>query len=356
MTRDLDDRPALGGWRPATHLIGLVERRLSADFGTGTGAAWRPTAILRGAGVAGACVVLLAGPVRGAARAQVVSAPPARVAADAAALDGQVAAALAGFRGRVALYAKNLDTGATYSLHGDERVRTASTIKLAIMVTAFAKVAAGAVHWDDPVVLTKEKKLGGSGVLGEFADGTRLTLRDVVNLMIVVSDNTATNLVLDAVPADAVNAQMDALGLRNTRSLRKVGGGGDSQANADPGNRLFGLGVSTPREMVSLLEKLERGEIVSPEASREMVELLKREQANEAIGRSLYDVPIASKSGALDRLRSDVAIVYTRRGRIAMAITVDDMPEVFYTVDNPGLLLISRLSLILLDGLGSGPA
>jgi beta-lactamase class A len=164
--------------------------------------------------------------------------------------------------------------------------------------------------------------------------------------MIVVSDNSATNLVLDAITADAVNAQMDALGLRQTRSLRKVGGGGDARANADPANRVFGLGVSTPREMVTLLEKIERGEVVSPEASREMIDLLKREQFSEGIGRALYDIPIASKSGALDRLRSG----------IAMAITVDDMPEVFYTVDNPGLLLISRLSQILIDGLGSGPA
>jgi beta-lactamase class A len=286
-----------------------------------------------------------------AALAQVGPAPPTP-AGTAPPLDDAVRAALAGFRGTVAIYAKNLDSGATYSLRGDERVRTASTIKVPIMVTAFAQVAAGTLRWDQEVVLAKEKKLGGSGVLGELADGTRLTLRDAVHLMIVVSDNTATNLVLDLVSADAVNAQMDALGLTHTRALRKVGGGGPSRANDDPVNRLFGLGVSTPREMVTLLELLERGEVVGAEASREMIEVLKREQASDGIGRTLYDVPIASKSGALDRLRSDVAIVYTRRGRIAMAITVDDMPEVLYTVENPGLLLISRLSLVLLDGLG----
>ena len=71
---------------------------------------------------------------------------------------------------------------------------------------------------------------------------------------------------------------------------------------------------------------LERGEVVSKEASREMIEILKRQQYKDGIGRGLLDtVPSASKSGALDRLRSDVGIVYTRRGRIAMAITVDDM-------------------------------
>jgi beta-lactamase class A len=295
-----------------------------------TGAGW--TAVGWRVAACGLALAAGMGAARPAGQAQGAA---AGTAAGDAALAAAIERATAGFRGRVTLYAKNLDTGAAFSLRGDERVRTASTIKIAIMVTAFARVAEGAARWDDAVVLAKEKKVGGSGVLGELADGTRLTLRDAVNLMIVVSDNSATNLVLDAITADAVNAQMDALGLRQTRSLRKVGGGGDARANADPANRVFGLGVSTPREMVTLLEKIERGEVVSPEASREMIDLLKREQFSEGIGRALYDIPIASKSGALDRLRSDVAIVYTRRGRIAMAITVDDMPEVFYTVTIP---------------------
>ena len=113
----------------------------------------------------------------------------------------------------------------------------------------------------------------------------------------------------------------------------------------------YGLGVSTPREMVMLLEKLERGEVVSPAACREMIAILKREQDGKNIGRALKGVEMATKSGALDRLRSDVGIVYSKRGRIAMAITCDDMPETDWTVDNPGHLLLSRLSLLLIDGL-----
>ena len=146
---------------------------------------------------------------------------------------------------------------------------------------------------------------------------------------------------------------MDALGLRQTRSLRKVFGGGDSRANSDARLRLFGLGASSPRDMVRLLEMLERGEVVSKEASAEMLNILRRQQFKDGIGRGLPDtVPSASKSGALDRLRSDVGIIYTRRGRIAMAITIDDMLEVTYNPDNPGLHMIWRLSQILQDGLG----
>jgi hypothetical protein len=102
-----------------------------------------------------------------------------------------------------------------------------------------------------------------------------------------------------------------------------------------------------------LMDKLERGEVINPAASKEMIELMKREQARYAIGRSLPDVPLASKYGALDHLRSAVGIVYSKKGRIAMAITCDDMPEVNWSVDNPAYLLISELSRILIDGLAT---
>lgn len=84
-----------------------------------------------------------------------------------------------------------------------------------------------------------------------------------------------------------------------------------------------------------------------------MIAILKRQQSHDGIGRTLVGVTIANKTGALDRLRSDVAIVYSDRGRIAMAITVDDMPEIVWNVENPGLLMLSRLSRALVEGLAA---
>lgn len=269
-----------------------------------------------------------------------------------AGLDTRIRAAVAPFEGRVSLFAKNLDTGATYGLEPDRRVSTASTIKVPIMVETFAQVAAGKHHWDDTLTLTHTDKKGGTGILFEFHDGLKLTLRDAVTLMIVLSDNTATNLVLDQIGTDAVNERMDALGLPHTRLLRKVFGGSETRAFSDPANKGFSLGVTTPHEMVTLLENLERGEVASPEASKEMIAILKREQRHDGIGRNLEDVPIASKSGALNQLRSNVGILYTKRGRIAMAITCDEIPRIDWTLDNPAYLLMSRLSDILIDGLG----
>lgn len=268
-------------------------------------------------------------------------------------LDRRVRDEAAKFEGTVNLYARNLDTGAEYSFGGDERVRTASTIKIAVMIEAFARVAEGKAKWTDDLVLTKEKKINGSGILQEFTEGLHLTFRDAVTLMMVMSDNSATNLVIDALGgADVVNARMQSLGMTDTRLMRKIGGGGDSLEGKKEENKRFGLGRTSPREMVSLIEKLERGEIISPAASKEMIELMKREQTQDGIWRELWRVPRATKSGALDALRSNVGIIYHPRGRIALAITCDDMPEQNWTADNPAFHLMSRLSEIIIDGLG----
>jgi len=268
-------------------------------------------------------------------------------------LDRRVRDEVAKFEGSVRLYAKNLDTGAEYSLDGDEPVRTASTIKVAIMIEAFARVAEGKAKWTDDLVLTKEKKISGSGILQEFTDGLHLTLRDAVMLMMVMSDNTATNLVIEALGgADSVNARMKSLGLTATRLMRKVGGGGESEEGKKEENKRFGLGRTSPHELASLVEKLERGEIVNPSVSKEMIDLMKREQTQDGIWRELWRMPRATKSGALDALRSNVGIIYHTHGRILLAITCDDMPEPNWTADNPAYLLMSRLSEIIVDGLG----
>ena len=103
--------------------------------------------------------------------------------------------------------------------------------------------------------------------------------------------------------------------------------------------------------MVSILEKLDRGEIVSPEASREILAILKRCRDDSGVRRRLGGLTVANKTGALDALRSDVALVYSKGGHIAMAITVDDMPKPEWSPDNPGSVLIADLAKLLMDGL-----
>ena len=282
------------------------------------------------------------------------------LSASAQPLQDSLRTRISGFAGTVSLYAKNLDTGATVGIREADPVRTASTIKLPILLAVFDAVPRGQAKWTEPLTLTAAEKVSGSGILGnEISDGVQLPLQDVVHLMIVLSDNTATNMILERFTADVVNQYLDRIGIKTTRALRKVRGDGSqlkspsgwSAAGKLPENQKYGLGVSTPRDMVTILEKLERGEAVSPEASREMLAILKRCRDDSGIRRRLGGIPVANKTGSLDALRADVGIAYSKGGRIAMAITVDDMPKVDYTPDNPGCLLIADLARILVDGL-----
>jgi len=279
-------------------------------------------------------------------------------------VDQRIKAKLKGFPGQVTLFAKNLDTGGTYGILPDQPVRTASTIKLAIMAECCAEVSEGKLKWTEPLTISADEKVSGSGVLQDLSNGVQLPLHDVMDLMIVLSDNTATNLILNRIGGNAVNARMVQLALPQTRVMRKILGDGSNlkphpsgvtEEGEKPENKQWGTGRSSPRDMVTILDRLYRGELVSKADSDEMLGVLKRQRDHDCIGRNMKDVTIANKSGALDHLRSDVGIIYSKRGPIAMAITVENIPEINYTPDNPGALLISSLSEILVDELGSKP-
>jgi beta-lactamase class A len=275
-------------------------------------------------------------------------------------LGARISALTTPFQGAVMLYAKNLRSGRQFALGADTKVRTASTIKLPILCALESLVATGKVRWDERIVLKPDDKVTGSGVVGNLADGTDLTVRNLATLMIIVSDNTATNLILDRITADAVNDYLDTIGLPLTRSNRKVRGDGAklkdptgwSRAGLLEENKKYGLGVTTPREMVRLLELLEQGKIVNAQASKDILDIMKMQHEREGIARhAAEEAEIASKHGSLDALRSDVGIVYTASGPIAMAITVDDMPVTDYSPYNVGDKLIWEVGQVLVDGL-----
>ena len=283
----------------------------------------------------------------------VAAAAPVAHGADASStLEAALRARIAAFDGRVSLHARNLDTGAEVGIAPDERVRTASTIKLPIACAVADLVADGKARWDERLTVTAQTKVSGSGVLSEFTDGETVTLRDAMALMIVVSDNTATNLILDRIGADAVNDYLDRLGLTATRSMRKIRGDGTqlkaasgwSRAGLMPENQRFGIGSSTPREMTQLLAALAAGQVVDEATSRDLLGILERQQYKDGIGRRTGGLRVASKSGSLDALRSDVGLVWAPQGRIAVAITVDGMPTIDYSPDNVGDRLISDLA------------
>src|SRR5690242_13491974 len=137
-------------------------------------------------------------------------------------LQKQLEKMAARFHGKVTLYAINMKSGDTVELAADEPVQTASVIKLPIMVETFAEVAAGKRSLEDKLVLTKDNQVPGSGILSQLQPGLELTLYDAVVLMMDLSDNTATNMVIDHIGIPEVNRRARAMGLKDTYLYKKV--------------------------------------------------------------------------------------------------------------------------------------
>jgi len=151
--------------------------------------------------------------------------------------------------GVLAVAILDLSTGQKYLFHADEVLPTASSIKIAILAELYHQVQQGKLKLGDLYTLQSSDLVGGSGVAGALTPGvTRLTLRDVAALMISVSDNSATNVIIDRIGMENVNALLDSLGLTHTRLRRKMM---DVKAAAEGREN-----IATPREMMLLLEDL----------------------------------------------------------------------------------------------------
>lgn len=248
-------------------------------------------------------------------------------------------------KGRVALAVKHLKTGEAFYLNADEPMPTASLIKLAVLVEAYAQKDEGKVKFDTMLTLKKDDKVPGSGVLTpHFSDGATFPLRDAVRLMIAHSDNTATNMVIDRVGVKEVNARMAQLGLPDTRLNAKVYRG--STTSIDPERtRRYGLGSTTARQMVKLLAKLDAGTVVSAEASREMLDLMRTCEDKEMFARLLPDgVTIAHKTGAVNAARTEAGIIPTKTGPVALCVLTDENEDRRWVLDNAAQDLMAAIA------------
>lgn len=254
------------------------------------------------------------------------------------------------FDGEISLSARDLHTGATIERAAGRRCASASVIKLPILIHALLLEREGLLSLDAPVVLRDADRTPGSGILTQLGSGLMLPLRDACVLMIALSDNTATNLILDRVGIEPVNERMAALGLRDTRLFRKVFATGTPTCEE---NRRYGLGMTTPRDMMKLLNMIHAGHpsLGGAETCARIRDILGRQQYREAIPRYLpADCKFAGKSGAIDAVRNDVGFVTTADGRdIALAIFCQKMPRPLWTADNPGHLAIGRLARALVE-------
>jgi beta-lactamase class A len=195
----------------------------------------------------------------------------------------------------------DLTTGDRFERRPDAVLATASTIKLAILYELFRQADDGRLALDDERRLDRRHAVGGSGVLYQLTTPA-LSLRDYATLMILVSDNTATNVVIDAVGMENVTSRMAELGLTGTKLRRRMI---DAEA-ARRGDE----NVSTAGEIARLLELLHAGQGLSKVSRDELLEILKKPKTTPMHRGIRAGVPVASKSGSLEGIQADAGIVY----------------------------------------------
>jgi beta-lactamase class A len=267
-------------------------------------------------------------------------------------LDAQLRALTAGYGGSIALYATDLKTGETAALNADTPVPTASVIKLTVLFEALKQIQSGRAHFNDKLVMRKSDQVEGSGVLTLFDTPMPLTLKDALTMMIVVSDNTGTNLAIDHLGLQNIDDRIKWLGLHDTWLYKKVFL--PPVGAVPPDQPKFGLGKTTAREMASVMQRFATcdlnapGVTAAPSASdRKLCDaalsMLKNQQDREGIPRYL-SAEVANKTGALNDVRNDVAIVYAKNGPVIISGFTYDNKDQSWTADNSAQVLLGKLA------------
>jgi beta-lactamase class A len=238
------------------------------------------------------------------------------------------------FEGRMGYSLVLLKDGRRISYRGDERFPTASTIKTAVALEAIRQVEDGKLKWTDKRPVPPEGGRETSMWSYYFKDGTVADLDGWVNLMVTVSDNTATILLREWLTPDSVNSRMESLGLKNTKVLWNGFPAGSSGSRL---RRQFGLGVTTPNEMATLLQMLYGRKAASSAGCEKLIRILSKQYWDDAIGATVpVDVRVASKSGAINRSRSDTAIVFSPSQPYVLTIYTDHQRDQRWTSENAG--------------------
>ena len=218
-------------------------------------------------------------------------------------LEHKIRAIADGVDGVVGVTIQDLTTTERFALRGDTVFTQASAIKLPVLVELFRQVEQGRHGLDDLITLEQNDVVPGSGVLQRLTPGSvRMTLRDVATLMVTVSDNTATNMIIDRVGMENVNQTMVRLGLPQTKLQRKMM---DSEAwLADREN------LSTPNEQARLLELIHRGDVLNDASRKELLHILSIPKSSRIRPLLPSGTRVAHKTGTVSGVVVDVGIVY----------------------------------------------
>jgi beta-lactamase class A len=258
--------------------------------------------------------------------------------------------AISRIEGTVGVSARHLETGRRIEHNADHVFFTASTLKVPLLVELYRQVDRGDIDLDQHIEITRDLRVPGSGILKEMAEGLNPTVRDLAMLMIIISDNTATDCLYNLVGGHNLNQTIQQLGLSKTRIPMTCRQLLFVVVGLDPNNpdhtydlcakRLFnqecvpdGSGydiarsdVSSPGDMCKLLEMLYSGNILSPASREDALHILERQQLRTVIPHALpVGTRVAHKTGFYFGVRADVGIVYSPTGPYTVAIMAREL-------------------------------
>jgi beta-lactamase class A len=264
-------------------------------------------------------------------------------------LDARLMPLIRAHKGKTAVAVKHLGSGEAFEYRAAEVMPTASLIKFPVMIEAYRQAGEKQVDLDSTIVLRKRDMVGGSGVLTyHFSEGCTLKLRDAIRLMIAYSDNTATNLVLDAIGMRATAATMEKLGYPNTKIHAKVFRR-DTSVFPER-SKEFGLGSTTPAEMIRLCEAVYRKQILRPEACEAMLGHLRACEDKDKFPRLLPPgTKVAFKTGSLDDTRTAAGIIECPGGPVALCVMTCQNEDKRWVPDNAGNRLCAEIARAVYD-------
>jgi beta-lactamase class A len=270
------------------------------------------------------------------APAQPADAPEPTVDAN---LQDKLKQVVEGFEGDVGIYARHLPSGRTAAIRADSLFPTASMIKVPILIKTFDAIEHDTLGYHDTLTYRDSLYYPGVDLLGHFKDGAEVTLSKVVMLMMTMSDNTGALWLQHLCgTGTAINDWLATHGFEHTRMNSRTPGRHDNW-------KRYGWGQTTPREMARLLVMIHEGRAVSPAASDEMYRTLTRTYwDDEALSQIPPTVQVASKQGAVDESRSEVAVVNAPHGSYVFSVITKNQADTSWTSDNAGFELIRDVS------------
>lgn len=265
-------------------------------------------------------------------------------------LEKRIAAELYCYQGKMSVFVDDLQ-GHTVEVGADEEFETASTIKAFILAALYLQAQRGKADLAEEITYEQSQFVDGSGMLRALGVGAKLKVKDTATMMIICSDNIATNMIIDYLGLDTINACIRELGFAHT-----------VLHNPLHFDRYRRLGTTTPRDYAALFARIAKGELVSREASAEMLAILRQQHYNTML---THDFPqyyldceetgapeliwVASKSGSMNACRNDGGIVHTPYGEYVIVLMNKDFHDIIEYNEHPAMVYGARVSRMILD-------